>query len=183
MPTMKSVGRTVRGVRIGCHAFNRCCLNAVSAKRRPRSVRPLPSIHHNVTRHLLAGFRQLPFSFLAPSSSPAFLRLNKPMQVEANTSPRTAKPVQRRKRWRPAEREKGRRWRRSGKRTQPDLAGSATTPDSAFRGRIHVISLRHLPIGAQLLFLLALRPFRLAIRLLRLATMAAEFRLHRISVK
>ena len=30
MPMMKSVGNTVFGVRIGCHAFRRCCLNAVS---------------------------------------------------------------------------------------------------------------------------------------------------------
>ena len=30
MPTMNIVGSTVRGVRIGCHAFRRCCLNAVS---------------------------------------------------------------------------------------------------------------------------------------------------------
>ena len=27
---MKSVGRTVLGVRMGCHAFSRCCLKAVS---------------------------------------------------------------------------------------------------------------------------------------------------------
>ena len=31
IPMMKSVGRTVLGVRIGCHAFRRCCLKAVSA--------------------------------------------------------------------------------------------------------------------------------------------------------
>lgn len=31
---MKNVGKTVRGVRIGCHAFKRCCLNAVLAGRR-----------------------------------------------------------------------------------------------------------------------------------------------------
>jgi hypothetical protein len=30
MPVMKSVGRTVLGVSIGCHAFRRCCLKAVS---------------------------------------------------------------------------------------------------------------------------------------------------------
>lgn len=30
MPIMKSVGRTVFGVRMGCHAFRRCCLKAVS---------------------------------------------------------------------------------------------------------------------------------------------------------
>ena len=31
MPMMKRVGRTVLGVRMGCHAFRRCCLKAVSA--------------------------------------------------------------------------------------------------------------------------------------------------------
>ena len=30
IPMMRSVGRTVLGVRIGCQAFSRCCLNAVS---------------------------------------------------------------------------------------------------------------------------------------------------------
>ena len=33
MPMMKRVGRTVLGVRMGCHAFKRCCLKAVSAVR------------------------------------------------------------------------------------------------------------------------------------------------------
>lgn len=33
MPMMKSVGRTVFGVSIGCHAFKRCCLKAVSWRR------------------------------------------------------------------------------------------------------------------------------------------------------
>ncbi|RUP43261.1 hypothetical protein BC936DRAFT_137421 [Jimgerdemannia flammicorona] len=30
-PTMKKVGSTVLGVKMGCHAGNRCCLNGVSA--------------------------------------------------------------------------------------------------------------------------------------------------------
>lgn len=30
MPIMNKVGRTVFGVRIGCHALRRCCLKAVS---------------------------------------------------------------------------------------------------------------------------------------------------------
>ena len=30
MPTANSVGSTVFGVRSGCQAFSRCCLNAVS---------------------------------------------------------------------------------------------------------------------------------------------------------
>ncbi len=37
-------------------------------------------------QYSLAGLRQLPFSFLAPSpSSPFFLRLKSPMQAEAHT--------------------------------------------------------------------------------------------------
>lgn len=32
MAMMNNVGRTVRGVRIGCHALSRCCLNAVSGR-------------------------------------------------------------------------------------------------------------------------------------------------------
>lgn len=31
MPTRMNVGSTVFGVRIGCHAFSRCCLKAVSS--------------------------------------------------------------------------------------------------------------------------------------------------------
>jgi len=30
IPTRKNVGRTVMGVRSGCHAFRRCCLKAES---------------------------------------------------------------------------------------------------------------------------------------------------------
>lgn len=30
-PIIKNVGKTVLGVRMGCHAFNRCCLKAVSS--------------------------------------------------------------------------------------------------------------------------------------------------------
>jgi hypothetical protein len=30
IPMMRRVGRTVLGVRIGCQAFRRCCLKAVS---------------------------------------------------------------------------------------------------------------------------------------------------------
>jgi hypothetical protein len=33
-PTMKKTGRAVEAVRMGCHAFSRCCLNAVSKKRK-----------------------------------------------------------------------------------------------------------------------------------------------------
>ena len=32
MPMMKSVGRTVLGVSMGCHALSLCCLNAVSTE-------------------------------------------------------------------------------------------------------------------------------------------------------
>ena len=31
-PTMKNTGRAVEAVKIGCHAFNRCCLKGVSVK-------------------------------------------------------------------------------------------------------------------------------------------------------
>lgn len=31
-PRMKKVGRTERGVRMGCHALRRCCLKAVSTR-------------------------------------------------------------------------------------------------------------------------------------------------------
>jgi hypothetical protein len=37
MPMRKSVGRTVRGVRIGCQALSRCCLKAVSERAEGRS--------------------------------------------------------------------------------------------------------------------------------------------------
>ena len=43
MPTMNSVGRTVRGVRMGCHAFSRCCLNAVSGREKEQVRRQAPS--------------------------------------------------------------------------------------------------------------------------------------------
>jgi len=33
IPMMKSVGRTVLGVSMGCHALSLCCLNAVLAGR------------------------------------------------------------------------------------------------------------------------------------------------------
>jgi hypothetical protein len=32
IPMMRRVGRTVLGVRIGCQAFSRCCLKAVSKR-------------------------------------------------------------------------------------------------------------------------------------------------------
>jgi hypothetical protein len=32
MPITKNVGKTVPAVKIGCHAGNRCCLNALSAQ-------------------------------------------------------------------------------------------------------------------------------------------------------
>jgi len=38
MPMMRSVGRTVFGVRIGCQAFSRCCLNAVSMQSGQQGV-------------------------------------------------------------------------------------------------------------------------------------------------
>ena len=35
IPTMKKTGSAVEAVKIGCHAFNRCCLNGVSEKNFP----------------------------------------------------------------------------------------------------------------------------------------------------
>lgn len=50
MPTRNSVGRTVRGVRIGCQALSRCCLKAVSGgegRREREAVRQLgPPVAH-----------------------------------------------------------------------------------------------------------------------------------------
>ena len=136
MPTINSVGRTVRGVRMGCHAFSRCCLKAVS--RTPSSQPYVPSkgphthsVHHT-RRHSLAGLRQLPFSFLVPSpSSPFFLRLKRPMQAKQEG----AKPVRRRgRRGRPAGEERGGRRRgKMWKKLRAMSAGGATMPVSAFR--------------------------------------------------
>lgn len=39
MPRMKKVGRTVLGVSMGCQAFKRCCLNAVSAGHEKKTSR------------------------------------------------------------------------------------------------------------------------------------------------
>ncbi len=60
MPMMRSVGRTVFGVRIGCHAFSRCCLNAVSKQSGQQAT-------GGVRKDALAGRFQLPFSFLGVS--------------------------------------------------------------------------------------------------------------------
>ena len=71
-PMMRRIGRTVLGVRIGCQAFSLCCLKAVSTQG---DRYELPHAGQSAL-DVLAGFRQLPFSFLVPSSSPFFLRLN-----------------------------------------------------------------------------------------------------------
>lgn len=41
IPITKNVGRTVLAVRIGCHAGNFCCLNALSVKRRNFQLMPV----------------------------------------------------------------------------------------------------------------------------------------------
>jgi hypothetical protein len=61
MPMMRSVGRTVFGVRIGCQAFSRCCLNAVSMQTSQQGV------SGEDRKYALAGRFQLPFSFLGVS--------------------------------------------------------------------------------------------------------------------
>jgi hypothetical protein len=63
MPMMRSVGRTVFGVRIGCQAFSRCCLNAVSMPCGQQGV------SGKVGKDALAGRFQLVFSFLGVSPS------------------------------------------------------------------------------------------------------------------
>jgi hypothetical protein len=63
MPMMRSVGRTVFGVRIGCHAFSRCCLKAVSMQSGQQGV------SGEVKKDALAGRFQLAFSFLGVSPS------------------------------------------------------------------------------------------------------------------
>lgn len=64
MPMMRSVGRTVFGVRIGCQAFSLCCLNAVSMQNGQQAV------SSEVKKDALAGRFQLAFSFLGASVSP-----------------------------------------------------------------------------------------------------------------
>ena len=77
IPMMKSVGRTVLGVSIGCHALSLCCLKAVSTK--------LCQILNKKEsdNDKLAGRFQLPFSFLseesAESESCLFFLLKRPM--------------------------------------------------------------------------------------------------------
>ena len=63
IPMMRSVGRTVFGVRIGCHAFSRCCLNAVSMQSGQEVGGSEMSIKDG-----LAGRFQLPFPLLFSSS-------------------------------------------------------------------------------------------------------------------
>ncbi len=84
-PIMKNVGRTVLGVRMGCHALSRCCLNAVSVVV---VVVGQYQTAQNKMRHVLAGLLQPPFSFLfsgvlpsSPESSRRGLRLKRPIVV------------------------------------------------------------------------------------------------------
>ena len=63
MPIIRSVGRTVFGVRIGCQAFSRCCLNAVSMQSGQQRV------SREVRKDALAGRFQLDLSFFGVSRS------------------------------------------------------------------------------------------------------------------
>lgn len=69
-PMMNKVGRTVFGVRIGCHALRRCCLKAVS---REMSAQLIQQRKH----YLLAGLLQPPFSFfVSGETSDSFAKLS-----------------------------------------------------------------------------------------------------------
>jgi hypothetical protein len=50
MPIMKRVGRTVFGVRIGCHALRRCCLKAVSKADSQQQLYNMPNFHKHTCR-------------------------------------------------------------------------------------------------------------------------------------
>lgn len=67
-PTRKRVGKTVLGVRIGCQAFNRCCLNAVSDECVGRSQHRRKSQRQRKKVSLAGRFEPL-FCFPVPSSS------------------------------------------------------------------------------------------------------------------
>ncbi len=77
IPMMKRVGRTVLGVRIGCHALRRCCLKAVSVEEIVNAKRKNNIYQENE----LAGRLQPPFSFALSESESCFLRLKRPMAV------------------------------------------------------------------------------------------------------
>jgi hypothetical protein len=63
IPMMRRVGRTVFGVRIGCHAFSRCCLKAVSMLNGQEV-----GGRSELSKDGLAGRFQLPLSLLFSSS-------------------------------------------------------------------------------------------------------------------
>ena len=82
---MNNVGRTVRGVRMGCHAFSRCCLKAVSSD--DEGQQGTRAWEESGVADALAGFLQLPFSFLDwslefSSFRPRF-RLKRPIIVQS----------------------------------------------------------------------------------------------------
>ena len=64
MPTMNSVGRTVRGVRMGCHAFSRCCLNAVSGREKEQVRRQAPAADFHASRKVTLTRRSPPAALL-----------------------------------------------------------------------------------------------------------------------
>ena len=64
MPTMNSVGSTVRGVRMGCHAFSRCCLNAVSGREKEQVRRQAPPADFHASREVTLTRRSPPAALL-----------------------------------------------------------------------------------------------------------------------
>ena len=78
IPMMKSVGKTVLGVSMGCHALSLCCLNAVSTLCQILNQK-------EDENDKLAGRFQLPFSLFseesAESESCLFFLLKIPMTV------------------------------------------------------------------------------------------------------
>ena len=96
MPTMNSVGRTVRGVRMGCHAFSRCCLNAVSGREKEQVRRQAPAADFHASRKVTLTRRSPPAAlFLLPLALiPVLLAVE---YAHRGSDREAAKPVQRRK--------------------------------------------------------------------------------------
>jgi len=69
MPTAKKSGKTVLGVRIGCHAFSRCCRKAVSV---PYHQRPVSMLFRRLSTYW--GVFCSSASSLAPRSPACYRR-------------------------------------------------------------------------------------------------------------
>ena len=75
-PTAKKSGSTVLGVRMGCHAFRRCCRKALSVQNHQRYVPPTMS----ACSHLLTGrpsaLLRLLWFLVAPSATARIVLLH-----------------------------------------------------------------------------------------------------------